>query len=104
MISILPEHAPPSSDDETLQLVIANTHVATFKERDADRLVDNYAQDIVDDILSMHAKGFGNLITYESLQCSLEFIYIEQLNTEVHEKYTNILHNLINHKYTLLFT
>ena len=103
MISILPEHAPPSND-EMLQLMIANTHVATFKECDADRLVEEYAQDIVDDILSMHAKGFGSLITYESLQCSLEFITIERKNTDIHEKYTNILHNLINHKYTLLFT
>lgn len=103
MISILPEHAPPSSDDKMLQLMIANTCVATFKERDANRLVKDYAQDIINDILSMHANGYGELITYESLQCSLEFICIEHKDTGIHEEYTDILHNLVNHKYTLIF-
>lgn len=102
MISILPEHAPPSNDTMKLSLIIADDSVVDFTEEHAMDILSEYAEWMVQDINSMESmKLLPGKITIESLNIALKFIVVEDQYGNENKHWTNTYHNLVRIKFML---
>jgi len=93
MISILPEHAPPSS---VYNLTVAGTSVGEIPKPLADIIIEEYAEEIIYDVKSMVDLGVVNA---DSLFTALELIEIIDSSGTVSDHYTTMLHTLVRHKF-----
>jgi hypothetical protein len=95
MISILPEHAPPSS---VYKLIVGGHTAGEIPKLQADIMIEAYAEEIILDVKDLAGVG---IITATSLFTALELIQITDNYGSVSDHYTTMLHTLVRHKYQL---
>lgn len=97
MISILPEHAPPSS---TYMLIVGGQNAGEIPKSQADNVVHAYADEILQDVITMVSAG---IVDKETLHTAMQMIEIVEEDGDTNMHYTTMLRNLVQHRYDLLF-
>lgn len=101
MISILPEHAPPSKTEKIYKLIVADDVLAKFKKDEAILVLNAMAEEFVKDMgeLQMFEPMIGK-IDEQTLDTALNFMVVTEFDEEtLHDQYTSIFHKLVKQKF-----
>lgn len=101
MISIIPEHAPPTKSETEFKLVVADDVVAKFKATEAVLVLSSYAEDLLQDIKELELlQMIPGQVTLESLNIALNFMVVTHLDeTTEHTRYTEMFRKLVRTKF-----
>jgi hypothetical protein len=105
MISILPEHAPPSHDTTTYKLIVADDVVAEFTSDEALLTLNAMADDFWNDMTELKALGplIGD-IDMATIEMVMVLMYVTESDGKTeNSRYTELFRKLIKQKYYWTF-